>query len=76
MNQPPKTFLKEKYKSVLLLFAFLAIFSIEKTWAQGCECVGCQGLIPVSSSTSYTLNISGATNSNLSDPVQGISFGI
>ena len=40
--------------------------------AQGCECVGCQGPIPISSTSTYTLNVSGATNSNLSNAGQGI----
>lgn len=40
--------------------------------AQGCECVGCTGPIPISSTNTYTLNISGSTNSNLSSATQGI----
>ena len=40
--------------------------------AQGCECIGCQGPIPISSTNTYTLNVSGATNNNLSSIGQGI----
>ena len=39
---------------------------------QGCECVGCTGPIPVSSTTTYTLNVSGSPNGNLSSATQGI----
>ncbi len=48
------------------------IFLQGKMLAQGCECVGCEGPIPISSTSTYTLNISGATNSDISNAAQGI----
>ncbi|HFB99180.1 MAG TPA: hypothetical protein ENJ53_00105, partial [Phaeodactylibacter sp.] len=70
----PKTVFKiwlKKHLLFLFLFLFL-ITSFGKLSAQGCECVGCQGPIPVSSTTNYTINISGATNNNLGNANQGV----
>ncbi len=72
MNQPPKTVLKTRSKKWFLLFILSFIFLQGKMSAQGCECVGCQGPIPISSTNTYTLNVSGATNPNLSNPGQGV----
>lgn len=72
MNHPPKTVFKKQFKIWLLLFFIGLFFQPGKVMAQGCECVGCQGPIPISSSNTYTLNISGASIDNLGDPNQGV----
>ncbi len=72
MNKSPKTLFKTRGKKWILLFLLSFIFLQGKMLAQGCECVGCTGPIPVSSSNTYTLNVSGSTNSNLSSATQGI----
>ena len=72
MNQPPKIVLRTRSKKWFLLFMLTFIFLQGKMSAQGCECIGCQGPIPISSTNTYTLNVSGAINNNLSSPDQGI----
>lgn len=72
MNKSPKTVFRTRSKKWFLLFLLCFIFLQGKMTAQGCECVGCQGPIPISSTNTYTLNISGATNNDLSNAGQGI----
>ncbi|MEM6967287.1 MAG: hypothetical protein AAF573_21165, partial [Bacteroidota bacterium] len=68
----PKTFLPVRHIKLFLCLLFLSFFATEKLQAQGCECVGCAGPINVNSTTSYILNISGATNNVLNSPGQGV----
>ena len=72
MNKSPKADFRTQSKKWFLLFILCFIFLQGKMSAQGCECVGCEGPIPISSTNTYTLNISGATNNDISNAGQGI----
>ena len=72
MNQYLKInlILKSKRWFLLLVLSFITLQG--KMLAQGCECIGCEGPIPISSTNNYTLNVNGATNNNLSNAGQGV----
>jgi gliding motility-associated-like protein len=72
MDKLPKIVFTTRSKKWLLLLLLGFIFLQGKMSAQGCECAGCQGSIPISATNTYTLNISGAANNDLSDAGQGI----
>ncbi|MDG2419619.1 MAG: proprotein convertase P-domain-containing protein, partial [Saprospiraceae bacterium] len=55
---------------MLLVLSFITLQG--EMLAQGCECIGCEGPIPISSTNNYTLNVNGATNNNLSNAGQGV----
>jgi len=72
MNQYLKInlILKSKRWFLLLVLSFITLQG--EMLAQGCECIGCEGPIPISSTNNYTLNVNGATNNNLSNAGQGV----
>ena len=71
MKPSPKTVFKKYRKSILLMF-FYVFVSIGNMEAQGCDCTNCTGDITPMTTDTYTFNVSGATNNDLSNPSQGV----
>ena len=73
MNPTPKIrhIIFTKWIGIVLLG--LVMFPLDEVQGQGCECVGCSGPIPASASNlTFTLNVSGSTNNDLSNNGQGV----
>lgn len=60
------------YKYLIPYILSLLFFCQEQSIAQSCECTNCPGNIPISSTSIFNFDISGATNNDLSDPGQGV----